>query len=53
LLCFAFFSSAWGQSIELKQAQAEYDNGNYAKAIELAEAGIEKAGNHQNNSLIE
>lgn len=51
LLCFAFFSSALGQSIELKQAQSEYDNGNYAKAIELAEAGIEKAGKIKNNSL--
>lgn len=51
LLCFVFFSSAWGQSIELKQAQAEFDNGNYAKAIELAEVGIEKAGKIKNNSL--
>ena len=51
LLCFAFFSSVWGQSIELKQAQSEYDNGNYAKAIELAEAGIEKARKLKNNSL--
>jgi CHAT domain-containing protein len=53
LLCFAFFSHAvWGQSVELKQAQAEFDNGNYAKAIELAEAGIEKAGKIKNNLLI-
>lgn len=52
LLCFAFFSPASGQSIEIKQARAEYDNGNYAKAIELAEAGIEKAGKSDNNSLI-
>ncbi len=52
LLCFAFFSSAWGQSIELKQAQSEFDNGNYVKAIELAEAGIEKASKVKNNSLM-
>ena len=53
LLCFAFFSHAvWGQSVELKQAQAEFDNGNYAKAIELAEAGTEKASKIKNNSLI-
>ena len=51
LLCFAFFSSALSQSIELKQAQSEYDNGNYAKAIELAEAGIGKAGKIKNNLL--
>ena len=51
LLCFAFFSSAWGQRVELKRAQAEYDNGNYAKAIGLAEVGIEKSGKGKNNSL--
>ena len=52
LLCFAFFSSAFGQSIEVKRAQAEYDNGNYAKAIEFAEAGIEKAGKIKNDSSV-
>jgi len=51
LLCFAFFSSAFGQSAEIKRARAEYDNGNYAKAIELAEAEVEKAAKIKNNSL--
>lgn len=51
LLCFAFFSSAWGQSIELKQAQSEYDNGNYAKASSLADTVIEKSRNTKNNLL--
>lgn len=51
LLCFAFFSTALSQSIELKRAQAEYDNGNYPKAIELAEIVIEKAGKIKNNAL--
>jgi len=53
LLCFAFFSpAAWGQSVGLKQAQAEFDNGNYAKAIKLAEAGTGKAVKLKNNSLV-
>lgn len=52
LLCFAFFSLASGQSAEIKRARAEYDNGNYAKAIELAGAGIEKADRIKNNSLM-
>lgn len=52
LLCFAFFSFAFGQSADIKRARAEYNNGNYAKAIELAEAGIEKADSIKNNSLM-
>lgn len=51
LLCFAFFSSASGQSADIKRAWAEYDNGNYAKAIELADDVIEKAGKTKNNLL--
>ena len=51
LLCFAFFSFASGQSAEIKRARAEYDNGNYAKAIELSEAVIEKAVKIKNNLL--
>ena len=51
LLCFAFFSSAFGQSVQIKRARAEYDNGNYAKAIALAEAEVEKAAKIKNNSL--
>jgi CHAT domain-containing protein len=51
LLCFAFFSFASGQSADIKRARTEYNNGNYAKAIELAEAGIEKADRIKNHSL--
>lgn len=46
LLCFAFVLSISGKSSgelrEFSQAQAEFDNGNYRKAIELAELGVEK-----------
>ncbi len=55
-LCLVFSAPVWcqrgGESSEFKQAQSEFDNGNYAKAIELAEAGIEKAGKIKHNSLI-
>lgn len=46
-LCFAFLSPVLGQMEkelnEFSRAQAEFDNGNYAAAIEVAEAGIEKS----------
>lgn len=46
-LCFASLSPVLGQVekelSEFSRAQAEFDNGNYAAAIEVAEAGIEKA----------
>jgi CHAT domain-containing protein len=56
LLCFALFSTVVGQidgeSREFKQAQTEYDNGNYQKAIELAEIGIEKSKKLKDSRLI-
>jgi CHAT domain-containing protein len=56
LLCFAVFSPVFGQpgieSREFNHAQSEYDNGNYPKAIELAESGIEKSKKLKNNRLI-
>lgn len=56
LLCLAFFSTVYGRSeveiAEIKQAQIELDNGNYEKAAELANAGIEKANKNRNSSLI-
>lgn len=56
LLCFAFYSQISAQSSDalkqIGQAQTEFDNGNYAKAVELAEAGIEKARKNKNVSLV-
>lgn len=52
LLCFVLFPSVQGQSVELKRARAEYDNGSYAKAIEFAVIGIEKASKIRNSSLV-
>lgn len=56
LIFFVFFSSSFGQTTsearDLIQAEAEFDNGNYQKAIELAEIGLEKARKIKNNSLI-
>lgn len=47
LLCFAFTSNIFAQATALSkqigQAQIEFDNGNYTKAIEIAEVGVEKA----------
>lgn len=47
LIFFVFFSFVYGQSgseaKELVLARAEFNNGNYAKAIKLAEASLEKA----------
>lgn len=47
LICLAFISPIFGQigaeSKTFSQAQAEFDNGNYLKAIEIAEAGLERA----------
>ncbi len=46
-LCFAFLSPVLAQVekefSEFSRAQAEFDNGNYAAAIDVAEAGIERA----------
>jgi CHAT domain-containing protein len=56
LLCFALFSPVFGQldgeSKEFKQAQAEFDNGNYHRSLELAEAGIEKSKKLRNSRLV-
>jgi len=56
LLCFAFFTPVFGQldaeSREFKQAQAEFDNGNYQRAIELVEIGVEKPKQLKNNLLV-
>lgn len=56
LLCFAFILNISAQSSDVAkqigQAQVEFDNGNYAKAIELAEIGIEKARNNKSSLFI-
>lgn len=56
LIFFVFFSLSFGQSVselrDLAQAQTEFDNGNYQKAIELSEINLEKAKKINNNSLI-
>ncbi len=56
LLCFAFFSSVFAlsqsQLTEIELAQAEMNNGNYSKAVESANAGIEKAKKIRNPLLI-
>jgi tetratricopeptide (TPR) repeat protein len=56
LLCFAFNLNTSAQSSDtlklVGQAQTEFDNGNYKKAIEIAEIGIEKARNRKANLLI-
>ena len=56
LLCFAFYSQISAQPSDalkkIGQAQSEFDNGNYAKAVELAEGEIEKARKTKNDSII-
>ena len=58
LLCLAFFSFAFARSVppaglvEIEQARAELDNGDYSKAVELANAGVEKAKKVNNPLLI-
>ena len=56
LLCFVFFLSASAQINkkypDLKQAQAEFDNGNYERAIELAEKGVEDAKKNKSSLLF-
>lgn len=56
LLCFAFILNISAQPSDILkqigQAQIEYDNGNYAKAIGFAEIAVDKARNNQSNSLI-
>lgn len=57
LLCLAFFSTAFADDFgaeltEIKQAQIELDNGNYPKAIALAQTGAEKARKLENPLLI-
>lgn len=46
LLCFASTSDILAQASallkQIEQAQLEFDNGNYTKAIEIAEVGVEK-----------
>ncbi|NJM52117.1 MAG: hypothetical protein HC846_01230 [Blastocatellia bacterium] len=56
LLCFAFILNISAQvsdiSREIGQAQVEFDNGNYGKAVELAEKGIEKARKSKSGLLV-
>jgi len=56
LLCFAFILNVSAQvsgiSREIGQAQIEFDNGNYTKAVELAEKGIEKAKKSKSGLLV-
>jgi tetratricopeptide (TPR) repeat protein len=56
LLCFAFILNISAQvsdiSGQIGQAQIEFDNGNYAKAVELAEKGIEKARKSKSGLLV-
>jgi CHAT domain-containing protein len=56
LLCFAFILNISAQSSDIAkqigQAQIEFDNGNYAKAVEIAQVGIEKARNSKSTLFI-
>lgn len=56
LIFFVLFSFSFAQteikSKDLAQARFEFENGNYPKAVELSEAGIEKARKQKNNSLV-
>jgi CHAT domain-containing protein/tetratricopeptide (TPR) repeat protein len=56
LLCFAFYSHVSAQAPDIlkqiERAQIEFDNGNYTKVVEIAEAGIEKARKTKNDSII-
>ena len=56
LLCFVFLSNNFAQpsSIlkKIGQTQIEFDNGNYQKAIEIAEFELEKARRNKDKSLI-
>ena len=56
LLCFACLSIISAQTPnvtnQIGQAQIEFDNGNYAKAVEIAEIAVNKARNHQSNLLV-
>ncbi|HMS43154.1 MAG TPA: tetratricopeptide repeat protein, partial [Pyrinomonadaceae bacterium] len=56
LLCFAFILNISAQvsdiSGQIRQAQIEFDNGNYGKAVELAEKGIERARKSKSGLLV-
>ena len=56
LLCFACLSSVSAQtpnmSSRIRQAQNEFDDGNYAKAAEIAQIVVKNARNHQSNLLV-
>ena len=56
LLCFAFILNISAQVLDISkqigQAQIEFDNGNYAKAIELSEIAVVKARKNRSNLLI-
>lgn len=56
LLCFAYISNISAQATDISkqigQAQNEFENGNYAKAIELAEIGVEKARKNKSALFI-
>lgn len=56
LLCFAFILNISAQvsdiSRQIGQAQIEFDNGSYGKAVELAEKGVEKARKSKSSLLV-
>lgn len=56
LLCFVLilpvFSRSNPEIKEINQARSEFNNGNYAKAVDLAETAINKAQNLNNATLI-
>lgn len=54
LFCLAFILHIQikGESTEISQAQSEFNNGNYPKAIKLSEISIEKARKTKDNSSI-
>ncbi|HQU83373.1 MAG TPA: hypothetical protein PKY59_09625, partial [Pyrinomonadaceae bacterium] len=56
LLCFAFTLNISAQvsdiSRQIGQAQIEFDNGNYAKAAEIAQDAIEKARSNKSTSFV-
>ncbi len=56
LLCFAFTLNISAQVSDILgqigQAQIEFENGNYGKAVEIAEKGIEKARKSKSGLLV-
>ncbi len=56
LLCFAFILNAYSQTsrieIQIEKSQTEFDNGDYAQALETSQSAVEKAKKENSNQLI-